>query len=115
MIRGLGFRVVVINDGIRQEGQQFGDEFGIEIDPYTVDKVEILRGPASLSYGSDAMAGVINMLAAPTLPDGQIKERSPAFIKPIMAITAVQPTLQATKWHIVGCPLHLHRRTCLQK
>ena len=64
VIRGLGYnRVVVVNDGIRQEGQQFGDEFGIEVDPYTVDKVEILRGPASLSYGSDAMAGVINMIS----------------------------------------------------
>ncbi len=74
VIRGLGYnRVVVVNDGIRQEGQQFGDEFGIEIDPYTVDKVEILRGPASLSYGSDAMAGVINMLSPPTLPEGQVR------------------------------------------
>jgi len=74
VIRGLGYnRVVTVNDGIRQEGQQFGDEFGIEIDAYTVDKVEILRGPASLSYGSDAMAGVINMLPGPTLPEGQIK------------------------------------------
>ncbi|MHB1688673.1 MAG: TonB-dependent receptor [Ignavibacteriaceae bacterium] len=74
IIRGLGYnRVVVINDGIRQEGEQFGDEFGIEIDPYTVYKVEIMRGPASLSYGSDAMAGVINMLSFPTLPEGQIK------------------------------------------
>jgi iron complex outermembrane recepter protein len=74
VIRGLGYnRVVVVNDGIRQEGQQFGDEFGIEIDPYTVNKVEILRGPASLSYGSDAMAGVINMISAPTLPVGEIK------------------------------------------
>lgn len=74
VIRGLGYnRVVVVNDGIRQEGQQFGDEFGIEVDPYTVDKVEILRGPASLSYGSDAMAGVINMISAPTLPEGQVK------------------------------------------
>ncbi|MEO7562162.1 MAG: TonB-dependent receptor [Ferruginibacter sp.] len=74
VIRGLGYnRVVTVNDGIRQEGQQFGDEFGIEIDPYSIDKVEILRGPATLSYGSDAMAGVINMLAAPTLPQGQVK------------------------------------------
>ncbi|MDP4284904.1 MAG: TonB-dependent receptor [Bacteroidota bacterium] len=74
VIRGLGYnRVVVVNDGIRQEGQQFGDEFGIEIDPYTVNKVEIMRGPASLSYGSDAMAGVINMISAPTLPEGQLK------------------------------------------
>ena len=74
VIRGLGYnRVVVVNDGIRQEGQQFGDEFGIEVDPYTVNKVEILRGSASLSYGSDAMAGVINMISAPTLPDGVLK------------------------------------------
>lgn len=74
VLRGLGYnRIVVVNDGIRQEGQQFGDEFGIEVDPYSVNKVEILRGPASLSYGSDAMAGVINMLAAPTVPEGQIK------------------------------------------
>ncbi len=74
VVRGLGYnRVVVMNDGVRQEGQQWGDEFGIEIDPYTVDRVEVLKGPASLSYGSDAMAGVINMLSAPTLPEGKIK------------------------------------------
>lgn len=74
VIRGLGFnRVVVVNDGIRQEGQQWGNEHGIEIDEYSVNKVEILKGPASLSYGSDAMAGVINMISATTLPQGQIE------------------------------------------
>lgn len=73
VIRGLGFnRVVVVNDGIRQEGQQWGNEHGIEIDEYSVSKVEILKGPASLSYGSDAIAGVINMITDPTLPQGQI-------------------------------------------
>ena len=72
VIRGLGTnRVVTVNDGVRQEGQQWGDEHGIEVDEYAVDKVEILKGPASLAYGSDAMAGVIHMLSAPTLPDGQ--------------------------------------------
>lgn len=60
VIRGLGFnRVVVVNDGVRQEGQQWGDEHGIEIDPASVHSVEILKGPASLMYGSDAMAGVL--------------------------------------------------------
>lgn len=73
VIRGLGYnRVVVVNDGIRQEGQQWGDEHGIEIDEYAVNKVEILKGPASLLYGSDAMAGVINMIADPVLPEGKI-------------------------------------------
>ncbi|WP_163709062.1 TonB-dependent receptor [Mangrovibacterium lignilyticum] len=73
VIRGLGYnRVVVVNDGIRQEGQQWGDEHGIEIDEYGVNHVEILKGPASLAFGSDAMAGVINMISAPTLPNGTI-------------------------------------------
>jgi len=73
VIRGLGYnRIVTVNDGIRQEGQQWGDEHGIEIDEFAVNKVEILKGPASLMYGSDAMAGVINFLTAPTLPDGKI-------------------------------------------
>jgi iron complex outermembrane recepter protein len=76
VIRGLGYnRVATINDGIRQEGQQWGDEHGIEIDEYSVNKVEILKGPASLTYGSDAMAGVINMLSAPTLPEGAMQGR----------------------------------------
>jgi iron complex outermembrane receptor protein len=72
VIRGLGYnRVVVVNDGVRQEGQQWGDEHGIEIDENDVGRVEILKGPASLVYGSDAMAGVVNMLAAPTLAEGR--------------------------------------------
>lgn len=71
VIRGMGYnRVVVVNDGVRQEGQQWGDEHGIEIDENSVSRVEILKGPASLAYGSDAMAGVINMISAPTLPEG---------------------------------------------
>ena len=73
VISGLGYnRVVIVNDGIRQEGQQWGDEHGIEMDEFSINKIEILKGPASLSYGSDAIAGVINMITAPTLPDGKI-------------------------------------------
>ena len=60
VIRGMGYnRMVVVNDGIRQEGQQWGDEHGIEIDGASVHSVEILKGPSSLMYGSDALAGII--------------------------------------------------------
>ena len=60
VIRGLGFnRVVVIADGLRQEGQQWGDEHGVEVDGNAVHSAEIIKGPASLMYGSDALAGVI--------------------------------------------------------
>jgi len=73
-IRGLGYnRIITINDGIRQEGQQWGDEHGIEIDEYSAQKVEILRGPASLMYGSDALAGVINILTNVPVAEGTIK------------------------------------------
>lgn len=67
VIRGLGYnRIAVVNDGIRQEGNQWGDEHGIEIDENTVDSVEIIKGPSSLMYGSDAMAGVVIMHDVPT-------------------------------------------------
>jgi len=73
VIRGLGYnRVVTVSDGVRQEGQQWGDEFGIEVDQNAVDRVEILKGPASLAYGSDAISGVINLLPEKTLPKGEI-------------------------------------------
>ena len=60
VIRGLGYnRVVVVDQGIRQEGQQWGDEHGLEVDEEGVHSVEVLKGPASLMYGSDAIAGVM--------------------------------------------------------
>jgi iron complex outermembrane receptor protein len=74
VIRGLGYnRVLTINDGVRQEGQQWGDEHGIEVDEASVNKIELLKGPASLIYGSDAMAGVINIITNVPVPDNSIK------------------------------------------
>ena len=73
IIRGLGYnRVVVMSEGVRQEGQQWGDEHGVEVDGSSVGSVEILKGPASLMYGSDAMAGVVIMHAQPTVPEGEM-------------------------------------------
>ena len=72
-IHGLGYnRVITLEDGIRQEGQQWGDEHGIEVDQNSIDRVEIIKGPASLTYGSDAIGGVVNLITAPTVPDGKI-------------------------------------------
>ena len=74
IIRGLGSnRMVTINDGIRQEGQQWGDEHGIEIDENSVQKVEVLKGPASLMYGSDAIAGVLNIISNKIVQEGTIQ------------------------------------------
>ncbi|HEY1112333.1 MAG TPA: TonB-dependent receptor [Chitinophagaceae bacterium] len=74
VIRGLSYnRVVVVNDGMRQEGQQWGDEHGIEIDELSVSRAEILKGPASIMYGSDALAGVINFITHEPVADGTLK------------------------------------------
>ncbi|MCS7073244.1 MAG: TonB-dependent receptor plug domain-containing protein, partial [Bacteroidia bacterium] len=69
VIRGLSFNRVVVTDlGIKQEGQQWGADHGLEIDQFGVERVEILKGPASLLYGSDALGGAIN-IRPPQLPE----------------------------------------------
>ncbi len=61
-IRGLGFnRMAVAEDGIKHEGQQWGDDHGLEIDQFSVDRAEVIKGPAALLYGSDAIGGVLNL------------------------------------------------------
>lgn len=73
-IHGLGYnRVLTLYDGVRQEGQQWGDEHGIEVDENDVDHIEVVKGPASLIYGSDALAGVVNLIPAPPVHEGLIK------------------------------------------
>lgn len=63
IIRGLGYnRTLVLVHGLRQEGQQWGDEHGVEIDQYSIEKAEIIKGPGSIMFGSDALAGVINFI-----------------------------------------------------
>jgi iron complex outermembrane receptor protein len=72
-IRGLGFnRILTLYDGVRQEGQQWGDEHGIEVDQYSIERVEVVKGPASLSYGSDALAGVVNLIPTQPAPEGKM-------------------------------------------
>lgn len=72
-IRGLGYnRILTLYDGIRQEGQQWGDEHGIEVDQFGIDHVEVIKGPASLSFGSDALAGVVNLIPTQPAPEGKM-------------------------------------------
>ena len=60
VIRGLsGNRVLVYSQGIRMENQQFGEEHGLGMSDAGVESVEVIKGPASLLYGSDALGGVL--------------------------------------------------------
>lgn len=64
-------RVLIMNNGVRQEGQQWGSEHAPEIDPFIAKKITVLKGAAGVRYGSDAIAGVI-MLEPDTLPDSTV-------------------------------------------
>ncbi len=69
MIHGMqGYRVLILNNGIRQEGQQWGNEHAPEIDPFIASKLSVIKGANAVRYGSDAMAGVI-LVEPAELPD----------------------------------------------
>lgn len=66
VIRGLhSERVVVLNRGIRQEGQQWGAEHAPEIDPFSPARIEVVRGAAGVAYGLGAIGGVVRLEPAP--------------------------------------------------
>ena len=60
VIHGLhGNRILTINNGVRQEGQQWGNEHAPEIDPFIANRLTVVKGVDELRYGSDAIGGVI--------------------------------------------------------
>ena len=74
VIRGLtGSRVLVYNQGVRLENFQFGDFHGIGINESGIGSVEVIKGPASLLYGSDAVGGVLYLVPEKFAPVGETK------------------------------------------
>lgn len=52
-------RILILNNGVRQEGQQWGIEHAPEIDPFTADQLEIVKGAQGVRYGADALGGIV--------------------------------------------------------
>ncbi len=74
VIRGLSTsNIVVLNNGIRMENYQFSQDHPYTIDGSDVKNVEIIKGPASLLYGSDAVGGVLNFIKQQPAPVGKIQ------------------------------------------
>jgi iron complex outermembrane receptor protein len=52
-------RILILNNGVRQEGQNWGNDHAPEIDPFIATKITVIKGAASIRYGSDAIGGVV--------------------------------------------------------
>jgi len=73
VIRGLSMNdILVMSNGVRIENYQFSENHPLGVDDNDVDRVEIIKGPASLLYGSDAIGGVLNFIKGKPAPTGKI-------------------------------------------
>ena len=61
-------RVIILNQGVRQEGQQWGSEHAPEVDPFVSKNIQVIKGPAGLRYSGDAIGGII-LMEPNALPD----------------------------------------------
>ncbi len=61
-------RILILNHGLRQEGQQWGAEHAPEIDPFIASNIVVIKDAAAIKYGTDALGGVIVVNPAP-LPE----------------------------------------------
>jgi len=63
IIRGhTGERILVLSDGVAHEYQQYGERHAPNVDPFNYERVEVIKGAASLLYGSDALGGAVNLI-----------------------------------------------------
>lgn len=77
VIRGLsGMRVVTYNNGLRIENQQWGQDHGLGSSMVGLDRVEVVKGPSSLLYGSDALGGVIQIIDEPYIQRGKTEVKA---------------------------------------
>jgi len=73
VIRGLSMNdILVLNNGVRFENYQYSSHHPLGIDEFGIDDVEVIKGPASLLYGSDAIGGVLNFIKEKPAPEGSI-------------------------------------------
>lgn len=64
-------RVLILNHGIRQEGQQWGAEHAPEIDPFIASDITVIKDASSIKYGTDALGGVV-VVNPPVLPESNV-------------------------------------------
>ena len=110
VVRGLhSDRVLILQDGVEQEGQAWGGEHAPEIDPFSADRVEVIKGAAGVEYGAGAIGGVIRLDDAPlpTQPGLNGRVSLQAFTNNLQAAASAEledaPTaLPGVSWRLHG-------------
>jgi len=95
-------RILILNNGIRQEGQQWGTEHAPEIDPFVAKQIEVIKGAEAVRYGADAMGGVI-IVSPPPIHDtggfgGAINTSYQSNSKTSTVSIATEGLLAAKNW-----------------
>jgi iron complex outermembrane receptor protein len=105
VIRGMGFnRISVTENGVKQEGQQWGADHGLEIDAFGVGRVVVRKGPASLLYGSDAMGGVVEISPVPPPAGDQFFGEAAALWRSVNGAGggSLMMGVKRGAWHVRG-------------
>jgi iron complex outermembrane receptor protein len=77
IIQGLGNqRIAIINQGIKLEGQQWGNEHAPEIDPNQADEITVVKGAQSVRFGAEALGGAILLEPGKIETEGKLQLRS---------------------------------------
>ena len=103
VIRAMGFnRIAVVENGVKQEGQQWGADHGLEIDAFNTERAVVRKGPASLLYGSDAMGGVIEISQLPPPADNRVSGEVTLLGKSVNGTWggSVMAEVKKDAWHI---------------
>ena len=102
-------RILILNNEVRQEGQQWGADHAPEIDPMVADQITVVKGADAVRYGSDALGGVI-LIAPKKLPygDGLHGRLLPSFASNgrktafIASVEGSVPKLHSWAWRVQG-------------
>jgi iron complex outermembrane receptor protein len=88
VIRGLyGTRVLAVLSGLRFDNQQWQDEHGLGLNDMGIDRVEVIKGPSGLLYGSEAIGGALNIIdEAPAKPDTIVADANVRFFSNTLGI-----------------------------
>lgn len=111
VIRGLyGNRILVLFSGLRFDNQQFQDEHGLGISQIGIDRVELIRGPASILYGTDAIGGVVNIIEeVPEEQGRRLDINTRLFSNTLGTLTDIgYSTLHGNKWRRIRLGYETH-------